>query len=368
MWGCVGLFNTGQQVRQNLKDIEPYKPGLSDEQLRRELGNRPLVKLNSNENTLGPSPLAVQAMQAELPKLHLYPDGGSDLVREAIAAHHGVAPSNVFVGNGSDDIIKLISETFLDDSDEIVMPFPSFSQYAFGAHIMKAKVVSVPLKADFTYDVERMLAAVTPRTKLLYLCTPNNPTGTVLRQAEFSWLMERLPEHVFVVVDMAYDNYATSADRFQFEPRLLSRPNLCCLYTFSKLYGLAGLRVGYALGNPEVFSFMHRVREPFNVNRIAQVGAIAALQDVEHVKRSKQLAMQSRKQYEVLNEYGMRCVPTEANFVLVDVGDGVRVFEALRKEGILLRAGYPGLDAYVRITFGTEAENDLCIEGLRRTV
>lgn len=362
------MFIVGEQVRQNLKDIEPYKPGLSNEQLQKELGDRPLVKLNSNENTLGPSPLALQAMSAELPKLHLYPDGGSDRVREAIAQHHGITADRVFVGNGSDDIIKLISETFLDPADEIVMPYPSFSQYAFGAHIMKANVKSVPLREDFTYDIERLLAAVTPMTKLLYLCTPNNPTGTVLEQKQFDWLMERLPSQVFVVVDMAYDNYATDSSRFQLTPEALIYPNVCYLHTFSKLYGLAGLRIGYAVGNPHVFSFMHRVREPFNVNRIAQVGAIAALSDVEHVRRSQELVRRSREQYRVLEQSGMQCTPTEANFILVNVQDGVRVFESLRREGILLRAGYPGLDQYVRVTFGTETENELCIDGLKRTV
>ncbi|GMA55958.1 histidinol-phosphate aminotransferase [Alicyclobacillus sacchari] len=362
------MFNPNVQVRPNVKDIEPYKPGLSNEQLRKELGDRPLVKLNSNENTLGPSPMALRAMEHELPKLHLYPDGGSDLVKAAIAEHHDVQPDQVFVGNGSDDIIKLLSETFLDAGDEIVTPFPTFSQYTFGAQVMKAKVNLAPLRADFTYDIEALLAAVTERTKLLYLCTPNNPTGTVLKQVEFDELMERLPEHVFVIVDMAYDNYATDPERFQFNAQALKRPNVCFLHTFSKLYGLAGLRVGYAIGNPEVFAYVHRVREPFNVNRIAQVGAIAALSDFEHVKRSQALALASRRQYQALREMGMYVVPSEANFVLVQVGDGMRVFEALRKQAILVRAGFAGLESYVRISFGTESENEVCIAALRKVV
>ncbi|GLV13838.1 histidinol-phosphate aminotransferase [Alicyclobacillus hesperidum] len=362
------MFDPNVQVRQNLKDIEPYKPGLSDEQLRKELGNRPLVKLNSNENTLGPSPLALRAMERELPRLHLYPDGGSDLVKVAVAKHHHVQPEQVFVGNGSDDIIKLLSETFLDEGDEIVTPFPTFSQYTFGAQVMKATVKLAPLRADFTYDVEALLAAVTERTKLLYLCTPNNPTGTVLKQVEFDHLMEHLPDHVLVIVDMAYDNYATDPERFQFNTGVLRHSNVCLLYTFSKLYGLAGLRVGYAIGHPEVFAYVHRVREPFNVNRIAQVGAVAALSDAEHVKRSQELVQASRRQYETLRESGMHVVPSEANFALIEVGDGKRVFEALRKQAILVRTGFVGLESYVRVSFGTEAENEACIAALREVV
>lgn len=359
------IFNTEIRVRQNLKRIQPYQPGLSDEQLRKQFGERRLVKLNSNENTLGPSPLAVDAIQRELSKLNLYPDGGSDLVRQAVATHHGIEPSHVFVGNGSDDIIKLISETFLDDGDEIVVPDPSFSQYSFGAHVMKARVKPVPLNDDFSYDVETFVNAVTPSTKLLYLCTPNNPTGTPLLKRQFYDMMERLHPDVFVVVDLAYDNYATDARRFQVTEQDLRLPNVCYLHTFSKLYGLAGLRVGYALGNPSVFSFMHRVREPFNVNRLAQVGACAALLDTEHVKVSQELAAQSRIQYNTLQDDGFHVVPSEANFALIEVGHGMAMFEMLRERGILVRAGYPGLDAYVRVTFGTKEENDLCIQAMR---
>lgn len=358
------IFNTDLRVRQNLKDIQPYQPGLSEEQLRREFGSRTLLKLNSNENALGPSPVALAAIQAELEKLHLYPDGGSDELREAIGRHHEVFAGQVFVGNGSDDIIKLLSETFLDDGDEIVVPTPSFSQYSFGAQVMRANICTVPLRNDFSYDVESVLAAVTEKTKLLYLCTPNNPTGTVLETSAFHWLMERLPSHVFVVVDLAYNNYATTDNQFQLDGKAMQYSNVAYLHTFSKLYGLAGLRVGYALGHEDVWSYVHRVREPFNVNRIAQKGAIAALTDVDHVGRSQSLAAASRLQYGELNARGLRVIASEANFCLVEVGDGLSMFEKLRSKGVLVRAGYPGLSSYVRITFGTERENEQCMEAI----
>ncbi|WP_206880616.1 histidinol-phosphate transaminase [Alicyclobacillus mali (ex Roth et al. 2021)] len=358
------MSDVTNRVRGNLAFIEPYKPGLSDETLRRELGNRRIVKLNSNENALGPSPLAIEAIRKELPRLHLYPDGASDLVREAIAHHHGVSSEQVLVGNGSDDIIKLISETFLEPGDEIVVPHPSFSQYGFGAQVMDANIRAVPLRSDFTYDVDALAEAVTSRTKILYLCTPNNPTGTVLKQSEFESLMARVPEDVFVVVDMAYDNYALAEDRLRLRSEELRRGNVGFLFTFSKLYGLAGLRVGYLVANADVVQFIHRVREPFNVNRVAQVGAIAALQDIEHVRRSQALASEARFQYGRLAEQGIRVVPSEANFCLVEVGDGRAVFESLMRRAILVRTGFRGLESYVRITFGTREENDACIAAL----
>jgi histidinol-phosphate aminotransferase len=213
-----------------------------------------------------------------------------------------------------------------------------------------------------------MVGAIGPKTKLLYLCTPNNPTGTVLKQAEFDWLMERIPKDVLVIVDLAYDNYATDNDRFQVTEAALQYRNVCYLHTFSKLYGLAGLRVGYGLGHPDVWSYVHRVREPFNVNRLAQTGAIAALADVDHVQSSQALAAQSRAQYARLNEVGIHVVPSQANFTLIDVKDGVRVFERLKKEGILVRAGYPGLTEYVRVTFGLPEDNERCIQGILQLV
>ncbi|GMA60529.1 histidinol-phosphate transaminase [Alicyclobacillus fastidiosus] len=358
------IFNTHERVRSNLHNIHPYQPGISEDQLRKEFGLAHLIKLNSNENALGPSPLALEAIARELPKLHLYPDGGSDLLREAIARHHALRMEEVFAGNGSDDIIKLISETFLEEGDEVVVPFPSFSQYGFGAEVMKANIRSVPLRSDFSYDVQALLAAITNKTKLLYLCTPNNPTGTVLKYSEFTWLMERVPKDVFVIVDLAYDNYATDPERFFVTKDALIYPNVCYLHTFSKLYGLAGLRVGYALGNEQVWSYVHRVREPFNVNRVAQRGAQAALEDVEHVRRSVALAQRSREQYATLENYGLRVIPSEANFTLVEVGNGIQAFEQLKQKGILVRAGYPGLESFVRVTFGLDEENEVCIEAL----
>ncbi|MBX5437766.1 MAG: histidinol-phosphate transaminase [Alicyclobacillaceae bacterium] len=361
------MIQLAERVRRGVADIQPYTPGLTDDELKHKYGLSRVVKLNANENALGPSPRALEAIRQELATLHHYPDGGSDLLRRAIAEFHGVEPENVLAGNGSDDLIKLLSETFLEEEDEIVVPFPSFSQYAFGAQVMRAKVVSVPLRPDFSYDVEAMAAAVSPRTKLVYVCSPNNPTGNVLTQTQAEWLLSRLPERVILVMDLAYNDYSQNPHRVMENARLLADPRVVCLHTFSKLYGLAGLRVGYGIAHPDLWGYVNRVREPFNVNRVGQRAAAAALGDEEHRDRSRRHAADSRAFYErALVETGIPFTPPEGNFILVRTGDGRATTQALMERGIMVRAGFAGLDAYVRITFGLPDENELCVEALKQ--
>ncbi len=354
-----------EQIRPGIDRIQPYVPGLTDDELSRKYGLKRVIKLNANENALGPSPLALKAIQRELAVLHHYPDGGSRLLRDEIAEFHQVTVEQVLVGNGSDDIIKLLSETFLNPGDEIVVPAPSFSQYNFGAAVMQAKVIQVPLGPGFEYDVSGLADAVTDRTKLLYLCSPNNPTGTYLRHADALWLLERLPAQVIVVVDLAYNDFSNKPDRLIETPELLSDPRVVALHTFSKLYGLAGLRVGYGLAHPDVWSYVHRVREPFNVNRVAQRAAAAALEDVQHVAASQQLVYESREQFlSWAKRHGVEAIPPEGNFILMKTGDAKWTTERLMERGVMVRAGFAGLDEYVRITFGTREENDFCLAQL----
>ncbi|MCL6453698.1 MAG: histidinol-phosphate transaminase [Alicyclobacillus sp.] len=353
------------RVRPGLQRIEPYVPGLTDDELMRRFGLERVIKLNANENALGPSPLALQAIQAELPRLHHYPDGGSEELREAIAAFHHVGTDQVFVGNGSDDIIKLISETFLNPADEIVVPVPSFSQYAFGAAVMQAQVRGVPLGPEFAYDIEALATAVNQRTKLVYVCSPNNPTGTILRQEDAERLLHQLPENVIVVFDFAYNDFTECPDRVVESEALLCDPRVVVLHTFSKLYGLAGLRVGYALGDPELWSFVHRVREPFNVNRMAQRAAAAALADEAHRRASIRHVAMSRNLFAAwARRHGLQAPPTEANFILLRTGDGVETMNRLMTHGVMVRAGFSGLPEWVRVTFGTEEENEACLRAL----
>lgn len=361
------MFQVERQVRSNIAGIQPYSPGLTDDELKQLYGLRRVIKLNANENALGPSPLAVEAIRQELQTLHHYPDGSSELLRQAISAFHHIEPSHVFVGNGSDDIIKLLSETFLEYGDDIVVPSPSFSQYGFGAAIMRANVISVPLDANFQYDMSAFVQAITEKTKFVYLCSPNNPTGTFLRQEQVDWLVERLPEHVVLILDLAYNDYSTEPTRVVETDALLANPRVVVLHTFSKLYGLAGLRVGYGLASPQLWSYVHRVREPFNVNRVAQRAAVAALQDNAHRVASQRHVAESRQYYEqAAQELGYDVVPTEGNFVLMKTGDAIGTMKGLMTQGVMVRAGFNGLDGYVRITFGTEEENEACIEALKR--
>lgn len=359
------MLDIGRLARDGIASIQPYIPGLTDDELKEKYRLSRVVKLNANENALGPSPLALEAVERELSSLHHYPDGSSGLLRQEIAQFHGVHENNVLVGNGSDDIIKLLSETFLEDGDEVVVPHPSFSQYAFGAAIMRADIKPVNLKPDFTYDVEAMVAQVTHKTKLLYVCSPNNPTGDVLTMAQAEWLLSRLPEQVVVVMDLAYNDYSTRADRVIETPKLLSDPRLAFIHTFSKLYGLAGLRVGYGLAHADLWAYVNRVREPFNVNRLAQRAAAAALNDEDHRHASREQAAASRSFYRQLaNDLSVPFHNAEGNFVLLNTGDGRDTVEQLMRRGVLVRTGFAGLSEYVRITFGTQEENLLCAEAL----
>ncbi len=359
------MVSIAQKVRTGVGDIQPYVPGITDDELKHRFGLHEVIKLNANENALGSSPRALAAIRAELETLHLYPDGGSTLLREAIAKFYAIDAGQVLAGNGSDNIIKMLSETFLQPGDNIVVPFPSFSQYNFGAHVMGAHVINAPLRSDFSYDVEALARAVNDQTKLVYLCSPNNPTGTILKHSEAEWLLQHLPEHVMVLIDLAYNDYSTNPDRVVETPELLADPRVVTLHTFSKLYGLAGLRVGYALASEEVWNYVHRVREPFNVNRLAQRAAAAALDDEEHRRNSQKHAAASQAYWsEQMTRVGLTAVPTEANFILVRTGDGRKTVQDLMQRGVMVRAGFAGLDEYVRITFGTQAENEACVRAL----
>jgi histidinol-phosphate aminotransferase len=360
------MANIAGQVRPGIAAIQPYVPGLTDDELKQLYGLRRVVKLNANENALGPSPEALMAIRDELNVLHHYPDGASALLRESIAEFHNLSAANVLVGNGSDDIIKLVSETFLEPGDEIVVPHPSFSQYSFGAAIMRARVVQVPLTDTFQYDIDAMLKAITPKTKLVYACSPNNPTGTIMTQSQAEQLLTGMPDDAILILDLAYNDFSVNPHRVMETELLLSDPRVVVLHTFSKLYGLAGLRVGYGLGHPELLNFVHRVREPFNVNRVAQRAAAAALTDGVHRDRSQAHAIESARYFsQEAVKLGVNAVPTEANFCLLEVGDGVHTMKSLMQQGIMVRAGFTGLEKYIRVTFGTHEENQEFFNALR---
>jgi histidinol-phosphate aminotransferase len=347
-------------VRKNLFDIDPYVPGKPISEVKKEYGLSDVTKLASNENPLGPSKRAQEAIIAALPDLHRYPDGGAVTLKEALCHTHGVAADQILVGNGSDEVIKLISETFLDPGDEVVIPTPTFSQYWFGAQVMGASSVIVPLQENFEYDLEAMLAAVTEKTKLVYLCTPNNPTGTYIKKDDLKSFLDRLPKHVLVALDEAYEEYVVAEDAAHGIDFLKAGYNVLVMRTFSKLYALAALRVGYTLGLPEVIHSINRAREPFNVNHMAQVAAVAALQDEEHTQASRDV---NRAGYQQLTDglaaLGFSVVPTQANFLIFDTGvNDKELFQALLREGVIVRSGTAlGVPGYLRISIGTSEEN-----------
>jgi histidinol-phosphate aminotransferase len=359
-------------VRKNLSAIQPYVPGKPIADVKREFGLDEVIKLASNENPLGPSKKAQEAIAQALTELHRYPDGGAVDLKAKLAEKHGVPSNMILVGNGSDDCIKLISETFVSEGDEVVMPNPSFSQYWFGTQLMAGTPVFVNLQPDtFEYDMEALLAAITNKTKIVYLCSPNNPTGTYIKKDAMESFLKRVPTHVLVIVDEAYNEYVTKDDYAQGIDFLKAGYNVIVLRTFSKLYALAGLRVGYAIGQADVLAEINRVREPFNVNMLAQVAAMAALDDEEHVVRSRELNRAGFEQLKAgLGELGYSVVPSVTNFLLFNTHlDDKALFQALLRRGVIVRSGSAlGVPGYLRVSIGTAEENAKFLENFREVV
>lgn len=360
-----------RNVRSNLFKIEPYVPGKPMKEVQREYGLDEVIKLASNENPLGPSKKAQEAIVAALADIHRYPDGSAGELKAALCAMHGVTSSQILVGNGSDEVIKMISETFLHAGDEVVIPTPTFSQYWFGAQVMDGTTITVELGAGFEFDLDAVLAAVTERTRLVYLCTPNNPTGTYIKKAAMQSFLERVPAHVLVVLDEAYIEYAEAEDAASGIECLQGGYNVLCLRTFSKLYALAGLRLGYAVGPSEVIGAIERTREPFNANMLAQAAAVAAIADDEHREASRHVNRDGIAQLtEGLEQLGYPVIPTQANFLIFNTKtDDKAIFHALLHEGLIARSGTAlGVPGYLRVSVGTEEENRKFLAAFERVV
>ena len=349
-----------------LRSLQPYEPGKPVEDLARELGLEPgkIIKLASNENPLGPSPKARQAMIETLERSHFYPDGGGYYLREAIAEELGLSMANVILGNGSNEIIEFLGHAYLQPGDEVVVAKHSFAVYRLMAQLFGAKVVDVP-DPDFVADLDGMLAAITPRTKEVFIANPNNPTGTMVFQDDIDRFMSRVPDHVMVVFDEAYYEFLDDApDVLKY---VRAGRNVVVLRTFSKIQGLANLRIGYGLAAPEIVEVLQRARQPFNANGIAQAGALAGLRDKAHMEDTRRVTDEGRNflQAEFL-DMDLEFVPSHANFVLVRVGDGKKVFEALLRRGIIVRAmGSYGLPEWIRVSVGTMPQNQTFVAELR---
>lgn len=355
---------------KNVQGLVAYQPGKPIEETARELNLAPedIVKLASNENALGPSPAAVAAAQQACTGVNLYPDGSSFALRSKLAELWGVSFEQTVVGAGSSELIELVSHAFLNPQAEVVAAQYSFTLYLLMSRLFNCRYTEVPNKPDMTHDLAGMLRAITPATRLVFITNPTNPVGTMVQQEELDAFMAAVPPHVVVCFDEAYIHFAEQQpDTFKY---LRAGQPVVILRTFSKAYGLAGLRVGYAITSPEIADLMNKARSPFNVNLPAQAAALAALADREHLAASVAMVAEGRRQYEAaFREMGLDFVPSHTNFILVKVGCGRSVFESCLREGVILRpmGGY-GLGEYIRITIGTPPQNERCIAALRRAL
>jgi histidinol-phosphate aminotransferase len=376
---CTNTYDTQEYgmniekiVRPNLSALRDYVPGKPIEEVQREYGIDDVIKLASNENPLGASPKAVEAMIKEIQQqANFYPDGSSTTLVKKIAEKHAVNPEQVFVESGLDGVITLLGTAFVEPTDEVIISRYSFIVYEGMVAKMGANLVLVDQTADFIVDMDAIIKAITPRTKMICLCNPNNPTGTIYKKEAFEKLLAAVPEDVLVISDEAYYDFAEDAEYPQSLQYLLQYPNLLVLRTFSKVYGLASVRVGYAIGHADLIGALLKVREAFAVNRMAQAGAIAALDDAEFVQRTLDNNRQGKQQfYEAFERLNLKYYPSQTNFILFEVpGDGMQVYQAMLKQGVIIRpmAGQ-GLPHHLRISIGTAAQNQRAIVALENSI
>jgi len=355
------------RLNQQLATLPVYQPGRPVEEVARDLGLPPgsLIKLASNENALGPSPKAVEAIKNTATQAHLYPDGSAYYLRKALAQKLNVPPEQLIFGNGSNEIIEFVAHALLGPGTNIVVSEYCFAIYPLVAHLAGADCITVPSK-NYGHDLTAMRKAVTNETRILFVANPNNPTGTLAGKNEIIDLITQSPDHLLIVIDEAYFEFLD--DPVNLLPMIEQSPNLLLMRTFSKIYGLAGLRIGYGIGPTELIDSLNKVRQPFNLNVMAQSGALAALNDEDHLESTRQNNTIGIKLLtEQLAKMGLETVPSHANFILVKVGDGATIFEHLQKEGIITRPmmGY-GLPEWIRVSIGTPEENIRCLEALRK--
>ena len=348
--------------------ITPYVPGRSIEEVQKELGAKRWIKLASNENLLGPSPMAIRAIQKELSNIYLYPEGPCTVLRQVLARKFSLPERRVVVSNGADNLILMIANAFVDEGDEVVMADPTFQVYTNVTQMMGGRTVKLRLK-DFTHDLDSMLNKVSRKTKLIFICNPNNPTGTIVSEKAFHSFLSELPARVIVVLDEAYGDFVDDPSYPNGLDYIKRGAQVIVLRTFSKVYGLAGLRIGYALGGEDLVDCLYQVRDPFPVHRLAQVAALAALKDRDHTEKSVQLIHEGRKYlYKELDRMGLFYVPSQANFVFIDFGrDSEEIFQSLLREGVIIRPGkvwnYP---TFARVTVGRMRDNQRFIKALKK--
>jgi histidinol-phosphate aminotransferase len=354
------------QFPEFITAIEPYVTGKPLEELEREHGVSDSIKLASNENPLGPSPKAIEAIGKALEKLHRYPDGACFNLQHKLAEHLNVQPEQIILGNGSDDILGMLARSLLQPGDQVIVPVPSFLMYTIAAQSCGAKPVHVPLK-DRVIDLDAVLAQVNSRTRIIFICNPNNPTGTIVTRPMFERFMAALPDPVVVVVDEAYIDFVRDADCADGLAWLNADKTVVTLRTFSKAYGLAGLRVGYGVMPAELAMMLHRVRMPFNVNSLAQTAAVAALDDERFLSQTLSVIHAGLDfLYRELEKRGVPFFASQTNFFLIDVGANAdRVFDRFLRKGVIVRSmSAYGFEHYIRINVGLPIENQRFLSAL----
>jgi histidinol-phosphate aminotransferase len=353
-------------ANEPILDIAPYQPGKPIEEVERELEIAGAIKLASNENPFPPPPGVLQAIRQVLGGLNRYPDGSGFYLRHALAKRHGVSPDAIVLGNGSNELLELVARTFVRHGEEVVFPHPSFVVYPSIVQSVGGIRVVVTLK-DHRLDLLTMARAITPLTKLVFIANPNNPTGTIVTVEEVDKFLNDIPERVIVVFDEAYVDFAHGPDFPDSLAHLRQGRRVIVLRTFSKIASLAGLRVGYAVADPDGIALVNRIRQPFNVNTVAQVAALAALEEEAHARQTVALIHEGiGTLYRAFDELGIKYVPTRANFILVEMPDATRVYQQLLRQGVIVRpmASF-GLERALRITVGTPEENAKLIQSLR---
>ena len=352
----------------HLQGVPVYQPGRPIEEVARELGlpAADIIKVASNENPLGPSRKALAAMRKALAQVNLYPDGNAYYLKQKLAAKLAVTPAHLILGNGSNEILEFVGHALISPGAEVVVSQYCFAVYPIVTALFGGKLVVVPAK-QYGHDLDAMLAAITPNTRVVFVANPNNPTGTSAPREDLARFVAAVPANILLALDEAYIEFLPDALDLLPDIRSGARPNLLLMRTFSKIYGLAGLRLGYGIGHPELIAELEKVRQPFNINAVAQAGALAALDDTAHADKTRRKTASGLKFFaRAFRRLGLEFVPSSANFILVRVGEGQRVFDGMQRQGVIVRpmGGYQ-LPEWVRISVGTAKQNKRCLEALK---
>lgn len=358
------------KYRNIINKLNTYIPGKPIDEVKKELGLSKVIKLASNENPLGPSPKTIIAIKNNAKQVSVYPDGGCTDLKKELSHFHSVKPENLILGNGSDELIFLLALAYIDSGDEIIISEQTFSEYAFAANCLEGNIIKIPQK-EYKYDLTEFKKQITSKTKIIYLCNPNNPTGTMYNKKTFDNFMSDLPENILVFIDEAYYEYVEASDFPDGLTYFKKYKNIIVSRTFSKIYGLAGLRIGYAIADETIINTLNKVREPFNVNLIAQKAAIAALQDQKHLNKVKRINNKALELiYKTCSNLKLEYVKSTTNFVLIKTPKSAKeLFNTLLKKGFIIRAmdGF-GLPDHIRVSTGTISQTKKFLKTLEQVL